>query len=1099
MKASSYKIFIIALYLLSGFAISYGQFYNGHQMTFGKSRVQYNNFYWSFYRFDKFDTYFNQYGQELANFTGKTALREIRHIENFFNYTLEKRIIFLIYNKLTDFRQSNIGLVSGNDEYNTGGVTRITDNKVFLYYNGDHQDFERQITASITEVLINEMLYGNNLKENITNSTLINLPEWYIKGLISYVSDNWDVNIENRVKDGILSGKYKKFNRLTGEDAIFAGHSFWKYIAKTYGESIIPNIIYITKINKNSNSGFYYVVGSNLKQLSKDWLKYYTDLYSKEKDSVSLSPGKKLIKRPQKRVYQQVKVSPKGDFIAYTSNDMGKYKVWLYNCKTSKTKKIIRKEHKLDQISDYSFPVLAWHPSGKILTFITEEEGGLKLYYYTPETKTLEKRNLLYFEKVLDYSFSDDGQKMVLSAFKSGQTDIYVHTMASATDEQLTNDLADDLEPRFINDGSQIIFSSNRKSDTLSTKSENEDFARNFDLYIINYPNKSNNLIKVSDAPYVNKFKPLEIKKNEFSYLGDENGILNRYVANLDSAISFVDTTTHYRYLTKTFPVTNYTRNLLDYDMNKQNSPYAEIMFHKGQYNIYQNPIGNIEKGTVPLSLADNDYRKSQLKDYIKTDSLSKLPKKDIVALSQKPPKPTKIVPADTASIKEQVIDINHYVFDKEKPGYKEPILPKIFDDAASTSTSTSSTDSINGKPKTRIYQTSFYTNYMVSQVDFNFLNSSYQSYTGTNYYNPGFNMLFKIGTNDLFEDYKIVGGFRFGGNFDCNEYLLSFENLKKRLDKQIVFHRQAYENSTESAELKTHTHELMYIVKWPFDQVSAVRATFTFRYDRTVNLSIDMQNLKTSNNYKYWDGIKLEYIYDDTRFLGINLYEGTRAKAFGESYWQINNKLSDLFVLGVDCRHYERIHRTLIWASRFAASTSFGRNRLLYYLGGVDNWWTYLSKGSTFDQSVSVSPNQHYAYQAVATDMRGFIQNARNGNSFALLNNEIRFPIIRYFANRPISSNFWSNLQLVGFCDVGSAWTGLSPYSGKNGYDHETISNKSIEVELDSNRDPIIAGFGWGVRLSLLGYFIRLDWARGIENSTILPQVFYFSLSTDF
>ncbi len=44
---------------------------------------------------------------------------------------------------------------------------------------------------------------------------------------------------------------------------------------------------------------------------------------------------------------------------------------------------------------------------------------------------------------------------------------------------------------------------------------------------------------------------------------------------------------------------------------------------------------------------------------------------------------------------------------------------------------------------------------------------------------------LFKIGANDLFEDYKITGGFRLSPDFDANEYLLSFENLKKRLDKQ--------------------------------------------------------------------------------------------------------------------------------------------------------------------------------------------------------------------------------------------------------------------------------------------------------------------------
>ena len=43
-------------------------------------------------------------------------------------------------------------------------------------------------------------------------------------------------------------------------------------------------------------------------------------------------------------------------------------------------------------------------------------------------------------------------------------------------------------------------------------------------------------------------------------------------------------------------------------------------------------------------------------------------------------------------------------------------------------------------------------------------------------------NMLTQIGAVDMFEDYRITGGFRFAGNFDSNEYLLSIENLKGKI-----------------------------------------------------------------------------------------------------------------------------------------------------------------------------------------------------------------------------------------------------------------------------------------------------------------------------
>jgi len=135
-------------------------------------------------------------------------------LENFFEYSLTKRIIFIVYDRLSDYRQSNIGLVTGKDETNIGGVTKILDNKVFLYFEGDYRKFDQQILAAITEVIMQEMLYGGSVRDRLASSTLLNMPEWYYKGLISYISKGWDVETESRVKDGILSGRFNKFNRL---------------------------------------------------------------------------------------------------------------------------------------------------------------------------------------------------------------------------------------------------------------------------------------------------------------------------------------------------------------------------------------------------------------------------------------------------------------------------------------------------------------------------------------------------------------------------------------------------------------------------------------------------------------------------------------------------------------------------------------------------------------------------------------------------------------------------------------------------------------------------------------------------------------------
>ena len=72
----------------------------------------------------------------------------------------------------------------------------------------------------------------------------------------------------------ILSGKFKKFNHLVGRDAQLVGKSIWNYIDEVYGPRMIPNILYMTRVSKNIESGFIYVLGINLSKLSDDFINY---------------------------------------------------------------------------------------------------------------------------------------------------------------------------------------------------------------------------------------------------------------------------------------------------------------------------------------------------------------------------------------------------------------------------------------------------------------------------------------------------------------------------------------------------------------------------------------------------------------------------------------------------------------------------------------------------------------------------------------------------------------------------------------------------------------------------------------------------------
>jgi hypothetical protein len=155
------------------------------------------------------------------------------------------------------------------------------------------------------------------------------------------MSKEWNARIDSRVRDGILSGRYEKFNRLKREEAVNAGHAMWKYIADTYGEKVIPNILYMTKMSRNIESGLLFVLGVSLDQLTEDYLDHYHRIYRNDEQRRERPQLDSLpIKSKKRTVYDQFELSPNGRYAAYSSNELGKYKVWVYDRKEGKKKKV---------------------------------------------------------------------------------------------------------------------------------------------------------------------------------------------------------------------------------------------------------------------------------------------------------------------------------------------------------------------------------------------------------------------------------------------------------------------------------------------------------------------------------------------------------------------------------------------------------------------------------------------------------------------------------------------------------------------------------------------------------------------------------------
>lgn len=149
------------------------------------------------------------------------------------------------------------------------------------------------------------------------------------------------------------------------------------------------------------------------------------------------------------------------------------------------------------------------------------------------------------------------------------------------------------------------------------------------------------------------------------------------------------------------------------------------------------------------------------------------------------------------------------------------------------------------------------------------------------------------------------------------------------------------------------------------------------------------------------------------------------------------------------------------------------------------------------FNTSNTPANDQSYAFQSLALNMRGFIQNTANGNNALVINSEFRLPVFTTLFSRPINNAFLRNFQLVQFVDLGTAWNG-----NYNSIARPSVSYGTPPVVVKVKAGgvgPFAGGYGFGARSTLLGYFIKFDAAWQMSGIFKGKPQLYVALGLDF
>ena len=1150
MKHFSKLYLIIFFLLLFNNTSLYAQ--SPSLIEFGQNSVQYKTFKWQFYETENFNIYFYKGGQDLGKYVILNAENLFEEMTKKLDFRLNRKIDLLVYNDISDLRQSNIGIETKEQIQN--GQVKFIDNKLFVYFNGSHENLDEQIKQGINQIFINKFVSGSGFKETFKNSVAKNLPKWYLNGLTAYNSKGWNTTLENQIKDKILSGRFKDLTKLNEEEMTLVGHSIWAYVEEKYGLDAVTNLMYLVKINRSLDRGFRYVTEKNLGEFLEEWYYFYLKRFKVERKEFKAIDKEDFIniKIKKNRKTYNARLNPDGKSIAYITNEEGKWRIHIYNIKDSTDQVVFKGGFRTNtQRTDLMNPMIDWEQRGKKLTIIYELRDKFFIRDFIVETqKLIEETPIRKFQKIYGFSYAENSKNLILSAMQKGQIDIFKYYLPSTKVTQITNDFYDDLQPTYINleNHSGYAFISNRSNDTLQKQKLDSILPNNnFDVFFYDLNKNNQQLVQVTSTPNANESFPQAYDKEKFTFLSDYNGINNRYLAHLETKKAYDRVQYFYK--------TNENPNEIDsivldkgavLDSSLTFNHTVKEVISKNNFPVYKTTgvsysVTKYNNGIAELSTSSKvnkslklmlfkDQERFILSDFSKNISAIELKKSGFVHYQEATDRlkeaymdleKNEDILSNEGITKEKVFQSKFDTWETEEEDYKALLLPM----------KTSSEEQANEYKfsRTRQYFLKFKADDFNISLDNKLIINSYQKFNPNSpiYNNQGLSGFIKLGIKDLFENHRIHGGFRIpldGSNIVPKEFYLTYENLTKRLDYELTYYRNSIKNDisayndvelVQPGEEVTQTNYVHLKLKYPLDVLNSARLKLAYRNDKTTTKSTEAAILNASNEVNNWAIIKLEFVHDHTIKKAENILNGFRVNGYVEFQKEIPTKDTKigaenlklpawnngyLIAFGADARHYQKVYKTITWANRFAFSSSLGTRKVLFYLGGSDG---QLFPG--YNKVNEVDPAKNYAFQSLAQNMRGLAQNTRHGESYFVFNSELRVPIFSAFSKKPMRSKFIESLQLVAFIDAGSAWTGITPWSGDNiqteiRTNFENDPDKAtVIVKLNTYKDPFIFAFGPGIRANVFDYFFRFDLGWAYDTGIITKPKLHVSMTYDF
>lgn len=1033
------------LYTLSFFLLPMLAGAQGIGTPFSQPPVDYHTFSWKYLQGPQFTIYYYGQNAELARVLAKEAEKALEEVQTLYDYRVADRISYYLFTSPLHLQQSNLGY--WEEDENVGGFTYLGEWQAKLVV--ERKDLlVRKLRKVTAQLVLQEMLYGGALQDRLQNNLLINLPNWYTEGLALYFAEGWTIKKDNRLRDGILTGRFDKFSRLNEDEQVLVSQSIWNYVASRYGADEIANVLFFMRLNKNMDAGFTFNFGKKFSGIYDDWLEATKELYLDFPEPDLPEPTQPLPRELQRKDVMAMKAGPE-PLIAFAVQGVRRQQVWVWNRETDELQKVLSTP--VTEQDEVSNPNLAWHPAEAELAVTYASVKGLELAIF--DLSQQRPREILTQElplhQVYGLTMLDD-YDFVISGIEATEVNLYRYQAYQNRLSVLPVEVGDEIQPVAGPLGEVVYFGSNAYTDTALT----EEDLQSFSLYRYNLLEGDSAEPLTIALPVTEHTQPLVLADGQVLYLTNESGITNRNLLQPQE---------------DDLPLTNRPRSIRFHDYHPE-QPFVFDLWKLGQeWMLTATPANGAPLSPIEDERPVTNYREVLLEEME-------------LALEQAQDE----VP-DTSILETEE---DEYWF-QSRYLYREEAVEEFLEEQDSLSAFQDRETVLKGPFD---YDVTFLPSNLRVQINNTIFYSDYATFTERSsfYYDRPWDVLLLYSLADRFNNYRLTGGFRLAADLRGTDLFLSLANLRGRLNTSIDYWRRSQRISTLDDEVREMTNEVRLKFTYPLSRFSSVRLAPFGRVDRTVWPSLSRDLLEQPTTQRVWGAVKGEFLFDNALEDNYAHYAGTRLSLFGLAFQRLDEG-GTMGILGMDLRHYTPVWRGMVWANRLAGETSFGRYKTLYFLGGLENWLY-----PQFNLETQLYPEADYMFKSMG-QLRGFPMNVRNGSSYSVLNSELRVPIFRMLSKRPIRNEFLDHFQAVLFADVGSAWVGASPYDEANGIYRYTIDQPPFLVTVKSLKSPWVGGFGAGFRTILLGYYVKVDYAFGMADYQVVNRQFYISLGVGF